>query len=128
MTHQRDVLFDVIAGAGAHLDADDIYQLARKRDPRISLSTVYRTLAVLKRKGLVDELHLTEEHHHYEARSDQQHYHLLCTNCGTVEEVSGEHVAQFQDALAREHGFTVSSLQLDIGGICRKCREQGAAA
>ena len=127
MTHQRDTLFDVIAGAGAHLDADDIYRLARKRDPRISLSTVYRTLAVLKQKGLVDELHLTEEHHHYEARSAEQHYHLLCTNCGTVEEVSGEPVTRFQEALAREHSFTITSFQLDVAGICRNCREKAAA-
>ncbi len=128
MTHQRDTLFDVIAGAGAHLDADDIYRLARKRDPRISLSTVYRTLAVLKQHGLVDELHLTEEHHHYEARSAEQHYHLLCTNCGSVEEVSGEQVADFRDALSRDNGFTITSLQLDVAGICRKCAEQGIAA
>jgi Fe2+ or Zn2+ uptake regulation protein len=128
MTRQRDTVFDVIAGAGAHLDADEIYRLARERDPRISLSTVYRTLAVLKRERLVDELHLSEEHHHYEARPAEPHYHLLCTNCGSVEEVSGQEVAQFQESLAKRHGFAVTSLQLDIGGVCRKCREQGVAA
>src|SRR5437764_7485389 len=82
MTQQRDVLLDVIETAGAHLDADGLYQLARQRDNRISLSTVYRTLALLKQHNLVDELHLSEEHHHYEAKSARQHYHLLCTECG----------------------------------------------
>ena len=126
MTRQRDTLFGIIAGAGAHLDADGIYRLARQHDPRISLSTVYRTLAVLKRQGLIDELHLTEEHHHYEARPAEPHYHLLCTRCGAVEEVAGEQVEQFRDALERQYGFAVTSLQLDIGGICRACRQAGA--
>src|SRR3712207_9050490 len=68
MTQQRDVLLDVIEHAGEHLDADGLYRLARERDSRISLSTVYRTLSLLKRHDLVDELHLSEEHHHYEAK------------------------------------------------------------
>ena len=69
MTKQRDTLLDVIEHAEGHLDADGIYDLARKRDPRISLSTVYRTLNLLKHHDLVDELHLSEEHHHYEPKS-----------------------------------------------------------
>src|ERR687888_229123 len=99
MTQQRDVLLDVIETSGAHLDADGLYQLARRRDNRISLSTVYRTLALLKQHNLVDELHLSEEHHHYEAKSARQHYHLLCTECGAVEEFSGEILDQLREAL-----------------------------
>jgi len=121
MTQQRDVVLDVIESAGAHLDADGLYQLARKRDNRISLSTVYRTLALLKRHNLVDELHLSEEHHHYEAKSSQQHYHLLCTECGAVEEFSGDIVERIREQLRREQGFEVSSLQLDIAGRCVRC-------
>jgi Fur family ferric uptake transcriptional regulator len=121
MTQQRDVLLDVIESAGAHLDADGLYQLARKRDNRISLSTVYRTLALLKQHNLVDELHLSEEHHHYEVKSARQHYHLLCTECGRVEEFSGEILDPLRDALRREHGFEVTSLQLDIAGRCAQC-------
>ena len=128
MTQQRDILLDVIERAGAHLDADDIYRLARQRDPRISLSTAYRTLSMLKRHQLVDQPHLSEEHHHYEAKSARQHYHLLCTNCGDVQEFSGEPIMHLQETLMREHGFTVSTLQLDIAGVCRRCREQGVAA
>jgi len=128
MTQQRDVLLDVIEHAGAHLDADDIYRLARERDPRISLSTVYRTLALLKRRGLVEELHLSEEHHHYEARSAQQHHHLVCTECGAVEEFSADLIAPLQESLLQERGFAVTMLELDIAGVCRRCRDEGVAA
>ena len=122
MTQQRDVLLDVIEHAGEHLDADGLYRLARARDNRISLSTVYRTLALLKRHDLVDELHLSEEHHHYEAKkSQQQHHHLVCTSCGSVEEFSGGAADHLIEELRRERGFVVTSLQLDIAGICGAC-------
>lgn len=123
MTQQRDVLLDVIENAGEHLDADGLYRLARERDNRISLSTVYRTLSLLKRHDLVDELHLSEEHHHYEAKKagGHQHYHLLCTECGSVEEFSGGVAERLREELKRDQGFQVSSLQLDIAGTCARC-------
>lgn len=127
MTQQRDVLLDVIEHAGAHLDADGLYRRARERDNRISLSTVYRTLALLKQHDLVDELHLAEEHHHYEAKTSRdQHYHLVCTSCGLVEEFSGAIVDRLRDDLQRERGFEVAAVQLDIVGRCARCA--GAAA
>ena len=121
MTQQRDVLLDVIEHAGAHLDADGLYRLARERDNRISLSTVYRTLSLLKRHDLVDELHLSEEHHHYEAKSADQHYHLVCTECGAVEEFASGVAERLRDELKRTRGFEVTSMQLDIAGRCARC-------
>jgi Fur family transcriptional regulator, ferric uptake regulator len=126
MTQQRDVLLDVIEHAGEHLDADGLYQLARKRDNRISLSTVYRTLALLKQHDLVDELHLSEEHHHYEAKREQHHYHFLCTECGAVTEFAGGAADRLRDELRREHGFHVTSMQLDIAGVCARCAAKAA--
>ena len=126
MTQQRDVLLDVIEHAGEHLDADGLYHLARKRDNRISLSTVYRTLALLKRHDLVDELHLSEEHHHYEAKREQHHYHFLCTECGAVTEFAGGAADRLRDELRREHGFHVTAMQLDIAGVCARCATKAA--
>lgn len=88
---------------------------------------MYRTLALLTRRGLVEELRLSEEHHHYEARSAKQHYHLRCTECGAVEEFSADPVAYLKEALLQERGFAVTALQLDIAGMCRRCRDQGVA-
>ena len=67
-----------------------LYGLARRRDTRISLSTVYRTLPLLARHGLVDELRLAEEHHYYEPRTGRpEHYHLVCVACGDAQGVAG---------------------------------------
>ena len=122
-TQQREVLLEVIERA-AHLDADEIYQLARERDARISLSTVYRTLTLLKSRGLVNELHLSEEHHHYEAKTGDaadEHYHFVCTSCGKVEEFLGGAAGRLRAELAREHGFLVQSIDLDVAGLCAAC-------
>ncbi len=102
MTQQRAILLDVIEHAGEHLDADGLYRLARERDRRISLSTVYRTLSLLKQHDLVEELHLSEEHHHYEARSTVRHYHLVCRVCGRVEEFVSEGVVRLREQLRRD--------------------------
>jgi Fe2+ or Zn2+ uptake regulation protein len=120
-TQQRDVLLDVIEHAEGHLDADAVYRLARERDPRISLATVYRTLALLTQHGLVDQLHLSEEHHHYEVRTGEGHYHFVCTSCGAVLEFSGEPVQRLREELRRQYGVVVQSLDLDVAGLCARC-------
>ena len=120
-TKQRDTLLDVIEHAEGHLDADGLYRLARERDPRLSLATVYRTLGVLKRHGLVDELHLSEEHHHYEAASADQHFHFVCTSCGEVTEFEASTVDRLRRDLRRAHGVVVQSIDLDVAGLCAKC-------
>lgn len=120
-TQQRDVLLDVIDHATGHLDADAVYRLARARDPRISLATVYRTLGLLKQHGLVDEIHLSEEHHHYEVRTADEHYHFVCTSCGAVLEFSGEPVRRLREALRGEYGIVVQSIDLDVAGLCARC-------
>ncbi len=127
MTQQRDVLLDVIEHAGEHLDADGIYRLARERDNRISLSTVYRTLALLKQHDLVDELHLSEEHHHYEAKTGAaQHYHFVCTSCGAVKEFTGGAADRLREELEREQGLRVTGMQLDLSGLCSRCVARAA--
>lgn len=126
MTQQRDILLEIIQRAGGHLDADALYRLAREQDDRISLSTVYRTLSLLKRHDLVDELHLSEEHHHYEMKSAAEHYHLVCTECGAVEEFSGDIAERLRAELLRDHGFTVTAMQLDIAGVCGRCARDAA--
>ena len=121
MTQQRRLLLDVIETAKGHLDADELYRLARQRDPRISLSTVYRTLLVLKDHGLIEELHLSEEHHHYEIKGTDEHYHVVCRQCGAVEEFTSELTAQLRADLLTQSGFQVEAMDIDISGRCAQC-------
>ena len=64
VTSQRALILEIVRRGQGHLDADEIYRQARKKQPRLSLSTVYRTLQMLKKLGLVEEVHFDEAHHH----------------------------------------------------------------
>ena len=88
LTHQRKILADLLDSADEHLDAEAVYQRARKKDPHIHRATVYRTLNRLKKLGLVDELdlmHVTGDRHFYEIRPSVFHIHLVCMECGSVQ-------------------------------------------
>src|SRR5579883_2982835 len=107
LTSQRKALIETIQETSQHLDAATLLQLARKRDPRINRATVYRTLELLKKLQLVDELdlmHLAGEKHYYEVRPDRQHVHLACCRCGRIVEFSSETFDRLQSEIAAQTG------------------------
>jgi Fur family ferric uptake transcriptional regulator len=122
ITAQRRLLLGVIRQSKGHLDVAEIYQRVRKKDPRISLSTVYRNLNLLKELGLISELHLDQEHHHYELKEETEHYHLICSRCGEVVEFDDPLVEELISQVSKEKGFRVERLHMDLVGLCEKCR------
>ena len=121
MTRQRALILEII-GHG-HLDADEVYRQAREKQPRFSLSTVYRTLRMLKEQGLVDELHFGEAHHHYEVKSSAEHHHLVCLGCGKIVEFECQLCPEMKQEIAREKGFEVTGVEVHMTGYCSKCRQ-----
>ena len=124
-TAQRSVILEILRSSPGHLDADEVYRLAKARDRRLSLSTVYRTLALLKELGEVHEVHLAEEHHHYEARPRTEHYHLICLGCGQVVEFSSSLADQLKCEQSAATGFSISSVSVDLAGYCSACSAAG---
>jgi Fur family transcriptional regulator, ferric uptake regulator len=122
LTGQRQLLLKLIEEHGGHLDAHELYRLASERNPRLSLSTVYRTMNLLRDLGLVNEVHLGEEHHHYELRPTREHFHLVCMNCGKVVEIGGELIEQLIGTVAEQHDFEITEAQVDFVGLCGDCR------
>jgi Fur family ferric uptake transcriptional regulator len=126
ITPQRSLLLRVIKESDGHLDADEIYRLAREKDPTISLSTVYRNLNILKELGLISELHLDQEHHHYELRDATDHYHLICSDCDRVIEFDSSLVGELMNQVSGEHQFLIERVHIDLVGLCAKCRAKRA--
>lgn len=122
ITPQRRLVVDILARSDGHLDAHDIYERGRKRDAHLSLSTVYRTLAVLKETGVIRELHLDQEHHHYELDEKDEHSHLVCLSCGRVVEVDSAPFVEAAAMVGASHGFEVASAQVELAGYCARCR------
>jgi Fur family transcriptional regulator, ferric uptake regulator len=124
VTTQRSLLLDIIRQAERHLDADELYQRARVKEPRISLATVYRNLKLFKELGLVAENDLGETHSHYEMKGKAEHHHLVCLGCNRVIEFKSSFIAKVVAKTQQENGFDVTSVQLKIEGYCRKCQQE----
>lgn len=124
ITGQRKILIETIQDAARHLDAATLLTLARKRDDGINRATVYRTLELLKRLRLIDELdlmHLNGEKHFYEAKTNIDHVHLACFQCGRIEEYTSPLFERLKEEISRQKGFHVRVVRLEVGGRCSRC-------
>jgi len=125
LTAQRRLILQVLEASDAHLDAETLYEQVKARDLDVSLATVYRTLAVLREFGLVEEHRLGEEHWHFEAVRNAPHYHFTCLRCGDVIEFDTVLVAQIEQELHDQEGVHVVSSQLHLEGYCARCQAGG---
>jgi len=124
MTSQRRALIETIQEAPGHLDAAGLLDLARRRDPNIDRATVYRTIDLLKRLGLIDELdlmHLNGEKHYYEVRTQKDHLHLACFGCGAIEELVSPTFERLKKEIINDRGFHIDVIRLEVGGLCSRC-------
>ena len=122
VTPERELLVRII-NRNPHLDAAEIYRIARDQQPRIGLATVYRTLNLLRELGVVRASGLGEGHWHYEVQQDD-HVHLVCCDCGRVIEVPSP--APIRD-LATAKGFDVQRVRLELIGYCKDCAKKRSA-
>lgn len=125
MTRQRRTILHVVETAKQHLDAAQILRKARRIDSQIDRVTVYRTLGLLKRHGLVDELdlmHMQGEKHFYERRPQRDHIHMACLRCGKITEFESDLFDRLKGQIQRDCHFHIAVTRLEVGGYCTNCR------
>ncbi len=125
LTRQRRVLLQVMDSAERHLDADSILRRAQKIDPRVHRVTVYRTLDLLKRHGLIDELdllHIRGDQHYYESHGPRDHIHIACLRCGKVREFESRLFERLKRQIERDCGIKITVTRTEVGGYCDACR------
>ncbi len=123
LTSRRRALLKILEEADQHLDAAALLKVAQQQ-MEIDRATVYRSLELFKREGLIDELdlmHLRGEMHYYEVRTGMEHFHFACFGCGRVEEISTPLFEQLKREVGKEKGFTIQTARLEIGGYCAEC-------
>jgi Fe2+ or Zn2+ uptake regulation protein len=125
ITNQRTVILEAIRHSPGHVDADEVYRSIHRRLPRVSLSTVYRSLQRFKELGLIDELHFAEEHHHYELKPAREHYHLVCLECGRVTEFQYPLVSALKKNVPEARDFAITGSEITLTGYCADCRRRG---
>jgi len=122
VTKQRALILEIIRRGRGHLDADEVYRRAREKQPRLSLSTVYRTLQLLKKLGLVEEVHFDEAHHHYEVKPSSKHHHLVCLGCGKVIEFRYPLARYVKRKVPEAQDFEITGAEVRLTGYCSRCR------
>lgn len=123
VTGQRLAIADVVLSTDRHLSAEEVAAELRKDGATAGTATVYRTLEVLVRSGLVVERDFGEGFRRYEAaRGVPHHEHLLCTQCGKVTEFRDERLERMTTLLAEAHDYTRQRHRLVIFGVCGNCR------
>ena len=126
LTRQRKILIEVMDNAETHLDVGTILERAQKLDPRVHRVTVYRTMDMLKRNGLIDELdllHLRGDQHFYESHGPRDHIHVACLKCGNVREFESPLYEKLKKQIAKDCGIEITIARTEVGGTCENCRK-----
>jgi Fe2+ or Zn2+ uptake regulation protein len=123
LTSQRALILSVLEDSDEHLDAEGIYEHARKRRRSLNLATVYRTLTVLKEMGLVEQRYFARDHkrEYFEAVGKREHYHFTCLGCGKVIEVETPRIRQARQELGVALGLTFIHACVCFEGFCPEC-------
>ena len=116
MTGQRRVIAGVLSAADDHPDVEEVYRRANAVDPRISLSTVYRTLRLFAAKGILERHDFGAGRGRYEEATRRHHDHLIDIETGKVIEFRNEEIEEIQERVARELGFSLVGHKLELYG------------
>lgn len=119
LTPQRRALLDAIAGWHGAFTVVELYDRARRAEPRLGLATAYRTVDLLRRSGSLRPLP-GEGRPTYVRCHPGHHHHLVCLSCGSVEETE-LCAAPPAAELKRRHGFAAEAHEVDIYGTCERC-------
>lgn len=126
-TGQRNAVLEVLVKySGKHLSTEEIYKYVRDTNPEIGLATVYRTLTLLERIGLVMKLDLDDGFSRYELtrqNEDHRHHHLICSNCGSVSEVEEDLLDSLEEQILLKNDFLVKDHRVKFYGLCSRCRQ-----
>ena len=127
LTRQRRVILEVMENAERHLDAGSILERAQRIDSGVHRVTVYRTIDLLKKHGLIDELdllHLRGDQHYYESHGPRDHIHVACLRCGKVREFESRLYEQLKTQIERDFHMKVTVTRTEVGGYCAECLDE----
>jgi Fur family transcriptional regulator, ferric uptake regulator len=127
VTPQRQLVLEAVAKL-SHATPEEIAASVQQTASGINISTIYRTLELLDNLGLVTHTHLNHGAPTYHLASDANHVHLVCQDCGKVDEASPDAIRPLVSALDDNHGFETNVAHLTVFGRCKDCRGKRANA
>jgi Fur family ferric uptake transcriptional regulator len=125
LTPQRLMILTTLVEPGGHMTAEAIHERVRHTYPYVNLSTVYRTLEMLRDQGIVSETDLGGGTRQFELMK-QRHHHLICLTCGRMQDLDHALFVPLHDHLRATFDFEARIDHLAIFGTCRECRKREA--
>ncbi len=125
VTGDRLAIWHELFSAHDHMDADELYQRLRDKGLKGSRATVYRTLDLYVKAGLLSKIRATEQRFLYEVAIGRKHHdHLVCVGCGKIIEFMNDEIERLQDEIALQHGFELVAHFMRLSGLCAACRRK----
>ncbi len=124
VTHQRQVLYEVMQAMAGHPSPEEIFAEVRKRIPAVSLATVYKNIHIFVENGILREVSL----HHGSQRLElhqREHHHLVCTRCKAITDIAAEGISLLPQHRDLGVGFRVERYSVDVIGLCAECQRAG---
>ena len=122
LTPQRLMILGAVEEADSHISAEEIYAQVRARYPQINISTVYRTLELLKELELVTEISLGDGRVRYHCMGKGHHHHLVCQKCGAIIDVEESILNPLWAEIQQKYNFKVNMKHVAFFGLCAKCQ------
>ena len=120
LTHQRLEIFNVLSSMRDHPSAEDIFDEVKKRIPTIAFDTVYRTLSLFERHGLISKVNNLDGRTRYDSVTEH-HCHLICTRCRKIEDFYWPEIDQFQLPKETKRWGSIENKYLELRGLCQDC-------
>lgn len=125
VTHQRQIIYEVLTDMTGHPSPEEVYTRVRKKIPAISLATVYKNINLFLESGLFREV----SPHHGTLRveiNSHPHHHLVCTSCRSICDIDEKDLGSLQVPSKLTGGFLVTRLAVDVLGLCPACQQRAA--
>ena len=124
VTHQRQVLYEVMQGMTGHPSPEEIYAEVKEKIPAISLATVYKNIHLFVESGVLREVSL----HHGSQRvemNETDHHHMVCSRCKAISDIAADELGLPPEHQVLRGGFLVERYSVDVIGLCVSCQQAG---
>lgn len=125
-TIQREVILETLYNSDEHLTPEALHQLIKEQYPdlKTGIATIYRTLSLLEESDMVTSLSFGAQGKKYELGAKEHHDHMICTECGAIEEFVDQSIEERQHSIAEKLGFKMLDHSMQIYGICAACQKK----
>ena len=123
MTPQRLCILQALVESNSHPSAEDIYAQVQRVSPMTSLATVYKTLETLRDMGEALEMEVGDGRRHYDGVRPRFHPHVICTQCGLIEDIQLPDLSGLPVQAAQASGYQINAQRVEFYGLCRACQQ-----